>query len=75
METPEVSDIELGRRYPVLQYFEAKHLPEPLRSVSEKFGSLARDMATVLPSGAETAAGLRKLLEAKDCFVRVMLSK
>ena len=28
---------------------------------------------SVLPEGAEKTAGLRKLLEAKDCFVRARL--
>jgi hypothetical protein len=30
-------------------------------------------MADTLPEGAELTAGLRKLLEAKDCFVRSAL--
>ena len=30
-------------------------------------------MAFDLPSGPEDSAGLRKLLEAKDCFVRAGL--
>jgi hypothetical protein len=30
-------------------------------------------MAESLPDGPELAAGLRKLLEAKDCFVRASL--
>lgn len=30
-------------------------------------------MIEVLPDGPELTAGLRKLLEAKDCFVRASL--
>ena len=34
---------------------------------------LARELDAQLPDGAEKSAGLRKLLEAKDCFVRATL--
>ena len=63
---------ERTEEFPILRYFEYSHLPEKLQRVSKEFYCLARDLvATQNPkSGAETAAGLRKLLEAKDCFVR-----
>lgn len=32
-------------------------------------------MVDQLPDGPELTAGLRKLLEAKDCFVRAALDK
>jgi len=32
-------------------------------------------MIRVLPDGPELTSGLRKLLEAKDCFVRAALDK
>jgi hypothetical protein len=32
-------------------------------------------MELTLPDGSEKSAGMRKLLEAKDCFVRAMLIK
>lgn len=41
-----------------------------LQEASEPLGAVARVMAHTLPHNAETVAGLRKLLEAKDCFVR-----
>jgi hypothetical protein len=41
--------------------------------VSRPFGELAERMADTLPSGPELTAGLRKLLEAKDCAVRAAL--
>ena len=58
----------------LLQYFTHAHLPAgPLRDVSGQLGCVARDMAAQLPDGPELTAGLRKLLEAKDCFVRAAL--
>jgi hypothetical protein len=59
---------------PILQYFTYKHLPETLQEISKPFCELAQQMAEMPPS-AEISAGLRKLLEAKDCFVRAALSK
>lgn len=57
----------------LLRYFEYEHLPAALQAVSRPLGELARQMAESLPPGPETTAGLRKLLEAKDCFVRAAL--
>lgn len=59
--------------YPILKYFSYAHLPEKLQFVSKPFGDLAHKMANELPQNAETSAGLRKLLEAKDCFVRALV--
>ena len=61
-----------------LRFFHYAHLPEPLRSTSEKFHDLALEMSVKFAwdihedaeMEAELNAGLRKLLEAKDCFVR-----
>lgn len=58
---------------PILEYFEYTHLPEHLREVSMPVCELAHTMAETLPRGPELSAGLRKLLEAKDCFVRAAL--
>lgn len=52
---------------------ELDHLPGHLRRVAEPFGTLGRDMAVIL-SGPEVGAGMRKLLEAKDCFVRAAVA-
>lgn len=57
----------------ILKYFEYKHLPEKLQKVSYPVGHLAVLMDELLPEGPEKEAGLRKLLEAKDCFVRAVL--
>ncbi|WP_385618501.1 hypothetical protein PXH67_06185 [Streptomyces sp. P8-A8] len=54
----------------LLRFFEHAHLPEHLQAVSQPCGDLARQMADELPDGPELSAGLRRLLEAKDCFVR-----
>ena len=59
----------------ILQYFAYEHLPPALQAVSKPFGELAREMAATLPPCAELSAGLRKLLEAKDCAVRAHLFK
>lgn len=56
----------------ILQYFAYEHLPVHLQSVSKQCHELATAMDQ-LPSGPEKSAGLRKLLEAKDCFVRANL--
>lgn len=55
------------------KYFTYAHLPEPLRLVSEPICTLAALMDANLPDGPEKSAGMRKLLEAKDCFVRAKL--
>jgi hypothetical protein len=60
---------------PIVRYFAYQHLPSTLRTVSEPFGKLAEEMDKKLPDGAEKSAGLRKLLEAKDCFVRAALDE
>nr|ELR5264573.1 hypothetical protein [Providencia rettgeri] len=58
---------------PIMKYFEYQHLPAHLQEVSKPIGALAKQMDELLPDGAEKSAGLRKLLEAKDCLVRAKL--
>lgn len=58
---------------PILKFFEYQHLPTHLQEISKPLGDLAVLMEQKLPPSAETSAGLRKLLEAKDCFVRARL--
>lgn len=60
---------------PIMQFFAWEHLPPHLQEVSRPVGELATRMAESLPKNAETSAGLRKLLEAKDCFVRARIAK
>jgi len=57
----------------LIQFFRYEHLPEPLKAPSRGCGLLAREIDAMLPESAEKTAGLRKLLEAKDCFVRACL--
>ena len=72
----------------LLQFFAYEHLPPHLQLVSKPFHDLAHaivngdncaESGTVtigspLPANAERTVALRKLLEAKDCFVRAALS-
>lgn len=48
-------------------------LPPHLGSIAQAAERLAAEMVDALPDGPELTAGLRKLLEAKDCFVRAAL--
>ena len=58
-----------------IKFFQYEHLPEHLQEVSKPIGELARYMEEALPDSAEKSAGMRKLLEAKDCFVRAKLDQ
>lgn len=69
---------DLTDRHPatkqIVRYFAFGHLPEgPLRDTSAACHSLMASMVASLPDGPELTTGLRKLLEAKDCFVRQAL--
>ena len=58
--------------YPIYEYFSYSHLPEHLQAISRPFHDIACNMINK-QAGAyneELNHGLRKLLEAKDCFVR-----
>lgn len=59
----------------MMQFFSYQHLPPHLQAISKPFGDLAQAIVNTLPSNAERTAGLRKLLEAKDCAVRSLLYK
>lgn len=58
---------------PVLRYFEWQHLRGAAMAVAIEFRELAARMDEQLPDGPEKSAGLRKLLEAKDCMVRAAM--
>lgn len=58
----------------LLQFFAFDHLPEHLQEISKPFSVLANHVCYRLPDGPELSAGLRKLLEAKDCFVRAAVA-
>jgi hypothetical protein len=61
----------------IMQFFEFNHLPDHLpdhlNEVSKPIGEMALHFDIHLPDSAEKTVGLRKLLEAKDCFVRAAL--
>lgn len=59
----------------LMQFFQYAHLPAHLQEPSKSCAELAERMDCALDEGAEKTAGLRKLLEAKDCFVRAKLEK
>jgi hypothetical protein len=69
----------LAGRHPAVQqiarFFEYGHLPSGslMWKVSFERCEHAEYMIEQLPDGPELTAGLRKLLEAKDCFVRAAL--
>lgn len=69
--------IDLSNRHPATQHFANKfdyeHLPSDLRPVSQQVHDLACKMIATLPDGPELTTGLRKLREAKDCFVLAAL--
>lgn len=60
---------------PIMKYFEYSHLPAHLQEVSKPIGNLAKLMDNALIDCEEKSAGLRKLLEAKDCLVRAKLER
>jgi hypothetical protein len=56
-----------------IKYFAFAHLPPHLQAVSKPIGELAEQFERQLADGPEKSTGMRKLLEAKDCFVRAAL--
>ena len=53
--------------------FENKHLPEPLRTISSYIQEVyvkIKHRPWEIENMDDVIAGLRKLCEAKDCFVR-----
>ena len=58
---------------PILKHFAFGHLPARLQEVSRPICELAQQMDSLLSDGAEKSVGLRKLLEAKDAFVRAAI--
>lgn len=65
--------IENQNPSPLIRWFEYGHLPPHLQAISKPIGDLAKHLDSILASGAEKTTGLRKLLEAKDAFVRALI--
>jgi hypothetical protein len=58
----------------IMRWFSYEHLPAGTpRHVSAMCAAMAGELLRELPDGPELTAGLRKLLEAKDCFVRAAI--
>ncbi len=57
----------------IAAFFRFAHLPPVLKDVSRPFAVQALDILSHIRPSAERSAGLRKLLEAKDCIVRAAL--
>ena len=63
-----------GLGSPILKWFRKfSHQPAHVQWISKRLAALAGDLDDSLPAGPEKSAGLRKLLEAKDCFVRAAI--
>lgn len=71
----EIQATNLKGRAPnhIMKFFDYSHLPDKLKEISGPICQLAYQMNEKLPDGPEKTTGLRKLLEAKDCFVRASL--
>lgn len=71
--------LDLNGRHPgtvaIMRWFEHDHLPPRLKAVAGRAAALAELMVLLLPDDPELVAGLRKLKEAKDCFVCAELSR
>lgn len=75
-----MSDSVWSDRHPSVRHFEPlfayNHLPPQLREISRPFGELAETLLGLLPDDSpEVSAGLRKLVEAKDCAVRARVAE
>ncbi len=57
------------------KHFAFGHLPPHLQAISLPIAELAQKLENELPEGPEKEAGMRKLLEAKDCFVRARIEQ
>lgn len=59
----------------LMQFFTYAHLPNGLQPMSKPVCDVATYYDAMLVESPEKTAGLRKLLEAKDCFVRASLEQ
>lgn len=57
------------------RWFAYEHLPSGLQEVSKAIADVADLMNQNLSDSDEKSAGMRKLLEAKDCFVRAAIAE
>ena len=59
----------------LLKWLRHDHLPPHLQAMMQPIETLAQEMDDTLAEGAEKTAGMRKLVEAKDCFVRARIEQ
>ncbi len=60
--------VELGT------HFDGAHIADELRPLAVEVEHTARTMIRELPDCRELTVGLRKLLEARECFIRAAMS-
>ena len=60
------------RKFPILQYFANDQTDKDKRYVSERFAQLAVDLANIFDGCPEGSVCLRKLLESRDCAMRIV---
>lgn len=61
-------------KHSTLRWFEYRHLPPHLQNVSAICSDAVMDIENLnLDQSAELSAGYRKMVEAKDCFVRAAI--
>ena len=58
----------------IARWFGYRHLQGDPRAVSAEIFEVAEWLTGKLPDSPELVAGLRHLLEAKDCFVRAAIA-
>lgn len=51
-------------------YFDARRTGERARPIAAEIEHTARTMLAAIPDSSELSVGLRKLLEARECFIR-----
>jgi len=56
-----------------IKWFEYKHLPPHLQTISEPVRELAVQIDAIISDCPQKTIGMQKLIEAKDCFVRARL--
>ncbi len=59
----------------IARWFDFNPQPEDLAVPQRACAVLAQEMVDGLPDGPELTAGLRKLLEARECFTRSAMDK
>lgn len=53
-----------------MKFFDYKYMPKHLHSITKPFHDIAHTLNEDLPDGVEKQEGLRRLMEARNCFVR-----